>query len=575
MHHRSLFGFSTATTLWNQWLRHAESRPADTAVVHLVAGEEPCVWTWSALTHTAWTIAHRLRQAGVEPGQVCAVLLRHHRNFYPLYMGIEALGAVPAVLAYPNQRLHPDKFRHGLEGMAAHSGLDWLLTERELEPLVGPLAAAPKSQIRSVLFPLEWPQCAAPQPGDAPKPAADDAGGVFRQPCLLQHSSGTTGLQKAVMLSHHAVLEHVARYGRALDLRPDDCVISWLPLYHDMGLIATFHLPLAFGIPSVFLDPFEWVIDPVMLWDAVTRHRGTLVWLPNFAYHVLADRVHEEDMAGLSLESLRLLVNCSEPVRCESHDKLHARFARYGLKREALAASYAMAETTFAVTQSRPGVETRKLEAARDDLGRGRFRLAAPGEASRWCLSSGRLIEGCDARIVDPFGDDVEDGVVGEIRVRSVSLFDGYRNNPEKTAEVLKNGWYHSGDLGFRWEDEFYVIGRAKDLIIVAGKNLYPEDIEDAVNGVPGVLPGRVIAFGVENPDIGTEQIHVIAETECRDAAETKALQRAVVAAGMQIDVTIAQVHLVPPRWLIKSSAGKPSRSANRQRIMTELLPAR
>jgi acyl-CoA synthetase (AMP-forming)/AMP-acid ligase II len=151
-----------------------------------------------------------------------------------------------------------------------------------------------------------------------------------------------------------------------------------------------------------------------------------------------------------------------------------------------------------------------------------------------------------------------------------VSLFDGYRNYPEKTAEVLHDGWYHSGDYGFQMGGDLFVIGRKKDIIIVAGNNVYPEDVEDAVSKVPGIIPGRVVAFGEENVSLGSEHVAVVAETTAEGEGAQKALRLEVIKAGMAIDITIAKVYLVPPRWLIKSSAGKPSRKANRERILGE-----
>jgi fatty-acyl-CoA synthase len=556
------------TTLWNRWAAHARRQPDAAAVVHYVAGEEPFIWTWAALIERAGRYAARLNAQGVRKGQVCATVLRHSREFYPLYMGIEALGALPAVLAYPNPRLHPDKFRQGLEGIAHNSGLDWLLTQRELEPLVRPLATGKASTVRDVLFPLEWAEGGELDAVFTPHPQVDPA-----EPCLLQHSSGTTGLQKAIMLSHRAVLEHVERYGKAIAMSAADKVVSWLPLYHDMGLIAAFHLPLAFGIPTVQLDPFEWVMAPVLLLDAISSLKGTLTWLPNFAYNLMADRIHDEDLEGVRLDGLRMVINCSEPVRAGSHEKFLAKFGRLGLAPGALATSYAMAETTFAVTQSAAGVQPAMLSASRREMAGGRYAPAAGAEPVARCVSSGKPISGCEVRVVDEKGADVPDGGVGEIVIQSVSMFDGYRNNPEKTALVLKEGRYSSGDYGFVWEGELYVIGRKKDIIIVAGKNLYPEDIEEAVNGVTGVLPGRVVAFGAEDESAGTEQVCVVAETSAEKPAERKALRLAIVEAAMAVDVTVTRVYLVPPRWLIKSSAGKPSRSANRQRAVEELKP--
>ncbi|MEJ2082899.1 MAG: AMP-binding protein [Acidobacteriota bacterium] len=391
-------------------------------------------------------------------------------------------------------------------------------------------------------------------------------------PCLLQHSSGTTGLQKAVVLSHRAVLEHVHCYAAAIKVSPRDRVVSWLPLYHDMGLIAAFYLPLVLGIPLVQLDPFEWVVAPVILLDAISKEQGTLTWLPNFAYNLMASRIRDEDLEGVRLDSLRMVINCSEPVRAESHEMFFRRFAPYGLRREALAACYAMAETTFAVTQTPPCTEARTISVSRQQVEKGIAALSAEVDGARHCVSSGAPISGCEVQILGEDGESLPHGHIGEIVIRSVSLFDGYRNNKVKTAEVLRDGAYYSGDFGFLHEGELYVMGRKKDIIIVAGKNIYPEDIEDVVSQLDGVLAGRVIAFGIENEDLGTEEICIVAETPCRDQSSQSILRRSIVEACMDIDVTISRVYLASPRWLIKSSAGKPARKINQKRAIRELL---
>ena len=531
--------------------------------MHWVAGEPPFRWRWGALLDHSSRLSDCLSEAGLRAGHVCALIFRHHKYFYPIYLAVTALGAIPAVLAYPNNRLHPDKFRAGLEGMSRRSGLDWVLTEHELEDGIVPLLTRRGSTVRGILFPLDWAEDSNRGGSNWSHPRSSPDG-----PCLLQHSSGTTGLQKAVVLSHRAILEHVHRYGAAIDLRLGDKIVSWLPLYHDMGLIAAFYLPLTLGIPLIQLDPFEWVSAPLILLDAISKEAATLSWLPNFAYNLMADRIREDDVADIRLDTIRMFINCSEPVRADSHEKFYQRFRSLGLKREALAACYAMAETTFAVTQTAPGVEARQLVIDREQLARNHIAPAKSPTSVRRCVSSGAPISGCEIKIFDESGVDLSEDRVGEIGIRSASLFDGYRNNPQKTAEVLVDGWYLSGDYGFRHQDELYIIGRRKDMLIVAGKNIYPEDIEDALGRLAGVLPGRVVAFGLEDETSGTEQICVIAETALDRVLERRQLRFAIMRAGMEIDVTISRVYLAPPRWLIKSSAGKPSRQANKERAM-------
>lgn len=553
-------------TVWERWSDLANAAPEKEAIVHWVAGEEPVRWKWGELFEKSLEVGQYLHTCGVKKGHVCALIIRHNKYFYPIYLAISALGAIPSILAYPNVRLHPEKFRQGVEGMAQRSGLDWLVTEKDLKDVIEPLCSRQKSTIKGTIYPLGVIEREDRKEMIEAHPRAD-----ADEPCLLQHSSGTTGLQKAVVLSNRAILEHVARYGEAIQVAPDDKIISWLPLYHDMGLIAAFYLPLTLGIPVVQLDPFEWVVAPVILLEAISKEKGTLSWLPNFAYNLMADRIRDEDLQGIDLSGVRMLINCSEPVRSESHDKFFRRYARHGLRKESLGACYAMAETTFAATQTPPGKEARRVFVRRNEIMKGKVEITEDRDGSRISVSSGFAIPGCDLKIVSESGEELPAGYVGEVAIRSVSLFNEYRNNPEKTSEALKDGWYFSGDYGFMYEGEYYIIGRKKDIIIVAGNNIYPEDVEDAVSQVKGVFPGRVIAFGIEDEVSGTEQIGVIAETSASNPEEQKKLRQEIIKACMDIDVTVSRVYLAPARWLIKSSSGKPSRKANMERALSEL----
>lgn len=562
-------GTSSYKTVWEKWLKNAEKYPDNDAIIHWKAGEEPCRWTFSSLISTAQQFSFLLSQNGIKKGEVCALIIRHNPNFYPLYMAVSFLGAIPAVLAYPNPRLHPDKFRQGIEGMSQRSGLDWILTEKDIEPIIDPLVKKEGSTIKGICFPLEWDQSNVEVKSYLEKLNLLNQNTKTTGPFLLQHSSGTTGLQKPVLLSHNAVLKHVENYSSAIQLTKNDKVVSWLPLYHDMGLIAAFHLPLAFGIPSVQIDPFEWVMIPALLLEVISKEKCTVTWLPNFSYNMMADKIQDDDLEGISLESMRLFINCSEPVRESSHISFYNRFKKYGLKKNSLSTCYAMAETTYAVTQTEPGNEPVVLKVDRKQMSKGKIELT-DNASSRNCVSSGKVINGCEIKIVDENRKEINSGSIGEIAIKSVSMFDGYRNYPEKTGEVLQNGWYYSGDYGFKYNDAYYIIGRKKDIIIVTGNNVYPEDIEDTISKVEGVIPGRVVAFGEEDRQIGSEQISVVAETKLLNETEQKKLKTEIIKAGMAADFSIRKIYLVPPRWLIKSSAGKPSRKANRERILNE-----
>jgi fatty-acyl-CoA synthase len=561
--------FEESKTLWQQWKKNAERIPDREAIVHWVADEEPVRWTFKSLVETAKKFSVQIRKAGIKKGNVCAIVMRHNPFFYPLYMGISRAGALPAVLAYPNPRLHPDKFRQGIEGMSQRSGLDYILTERDLDPIIHPLIEKPGSTIKSVFFPLEWN---IDEEFDAAIDAEVEQLAMSVQetePILLQHSSGTTGLQKPVVLSHRSVLNHVTNLGNALKTTEKDKFVSWLPLYHDFGLIACFHIPLAYGITSIHINPFEWVLAPILLLEAITKEKASMTCLPNFAYNVLAEKIHDDELSDISLESLRMTLNGAEPIRHDSHQKFAEKFQKYGFNPLGLSCLYGMAEVTLCLTVSPPGEPITELVVDRNELSRGVVKLADKDSVARVCVSSGKLINGCEAHVVDENRKDIPDGIVGEIVAKSVSMFDGYRNYPEKTAEVVDNGWYYTGDYGFIYNNEFFVIGRKKDLIIVAGKNIYPEDIEDAMSQVEGIIPGRVVSFGEEDESMGTEQIAVVVESKAETDKEKNDLRLSILKTGMAMDVNIHKVYIVPPRWLIKSSAGKPSRKANKERILS------
>lgn len=557
-------------SIWDRWEYLSNEYPDREAVIHWVAGEEPHRWTFKALIEKSNYYSQFLLNQGIRPGEVCAIIIRHNPEFYPLYLGVVGIGALPAVLAYPNPRLHPEKFRQGLLGMTQRSGLDWILTERELQNTIGNLVTSKESTIKGIFFPLEdkfnFPSDSAHL--ETLKKIRDSF--KLSDPVLLQHSSGTTGLQKPVILTHFDILKHVEQYGEALKLNNNDKFVSWTPLYHDMGLIGTFHLPLAFGIPTIQINTFEWILAPLILFEVISKEKPTITLQPNFAFNLLTNKIKDEDMEGIDLSSMRLFINAAEPIRHDTMENFIKKFKKHGLNELAPTTQYGMAETTLAVVQTPPGQKYKTLAVDRQKLANGIIEIANEHtKVKRVCVSSGVLLKECQMKIVDDNRNSLPELSLGEIAVKSASQFSGYRNYPEKTSKVIdQEGWYYTSDYGFIYKDELYVIGRKDDIIIVAGNNIYPEDIEDAVNQVEGVQKGRVIAFGEQDESLGTDLISVIVETKIENEEERKKLILEIKKACMSIDIPIANVYLVPPRWLIKSSAGKPSRKANSQRIL-------
>ena len=393
-----------------------------------------------------------------------------------------------------------------------------------------------------------------------------------QQLAFIQHSAGTTGLQKGVALSHWAVIRHLDHLGRALRVTGRDSVYSWLPLYHDMGLIACFMFPLVFHLPVVMQSPTDWVMRPSTALALIARYRCSLAWMPNFAFQFLARRVPEPVRARHDLSSLRAVVNCSEPVRNQSMNEFYDAYAGCGLRRDALSASYALAENVFAVTQSDGEPETVSVDGAR--LTSAQVAIEVPNGVAQsvTLVSSGRALPHTQVRVWSKDGGECPDGHVGEIVIQSETLFAGYYNRPDLTSAVLRDGWYWTGDLGFLREGELYVIGRKHDLIVAAGRNFYPQDIEEIVCRHPSIHDGRAVAFGVFSADAGTDEIVVIAEVNHEgDLENGTAIEQAVrTSVVAELGVAVRRVVLKPPKWIVKSTAGKPARSSTREKLRAE-----
>jgi acyl-CoA synthetase (AMP-forming)/AMP-acid ligase II len=394
---------------------------------------------------------------------------------------------------------------------------------------------------------------------------------------FIQHSAGTTGLQKGVALTHGAVLRQIELLARALNLDDaTDRVYSWLPLYHDMGLIACFMLPMVCHLPVVMQSPLDWVMHPESMLRIIGDHRCTLAWMPNFAFQFVPRRTPARGRADYDLSSLRALINCSEPVRESSMAEFRRAFTANGLRRGALQSCYAMAENVFAVTQSSiyaPEGAATVWANARTFRTQHRIEETPPEISGSSCfLSSGRLLPNHRLRIVSDSGEGLGDGHVGEILIQSDCLFSGYYHRPDLSAAALIDGWYHTGDLGFYLAGELFVVGRKKDLIIVGGENLYPQDIEEVVGTHAAIHEGRVVAIGLFNADVGTDEIIVVAEVEREELLAggdqiERDLRTLVVAAT---GVAVKTFFVKPPKWIIKSTAGKASRSGTREKLLRD-----
>lgn len=539
-------------------LKTANDQPA---IIYVAIDAEPAIITRRCFYETCQNHARALKQAGIHRGDLVIIAYTQNLESIYLFWGALLIGAIPSMFPTLTEKLDSEIYMRDIEELARLSEVRAVLTTDEFAPQL-------VSRVRcAVLGSRQLTDKLQPPPDDEIDwqiPSPDDI-------AFLQHSSGTTGLQKGVALSHAAVLNQLASYAEVLNLHSGDVIVSWLPLYHDMGLIAAFIQPLAQGIPLVLMSPFDWVSHPSLLMKAIHDYRGTLCWLPNFAYNHCVRAIRQRDVEQLDLSSIRAFINCSEPARHDSHLLFAERFAANGVTLDKLTVSYAMAENTFAVTQTPigkyPSTDTVDRLVLQDKL---RANPTGHSEHSETLVSCGKPISGARVKVVGENGLDLAERYVGEVYVKSNSMLTGYYKRDDLNP-FDQEGWYHTGDRGYIANGEIYIVGRSKDLIINAGKNIYPQDLEAIVNTVSGVHPGRVVAFGVFDEREGTELIAIVAETSVTDPTGRKLIIREIrQAVSRQANVTVNYLTLEDKGWLIKTSSGKIARGKNREKWLRE-----
>ncbi len=520
---------------------------------------------WASASAAATALIH----GGLERGETAALLLRTEPGFFCAFFGVLLAGGVPVPL-YPPFRLdrieeYVERQVHILRNAEAR-----VLITFEGARRVGSLLKAQVPSLRATYTPAElaWTDAPAPALHLEPQDAA-----------LIQYTSGSTGAPKGVLLTHESLLANIRASGQAGGVHAGDVMVSWLPLYHDMGLIGSWLLPLYHGIPLALMPPQAFLARPARWLQMVHRHRGTLSSAPNFAYDLCVRKVRDEEIQGLDLSSWRVALNGSEAVSPETLERFERRFAPYGFRREAFVPAYGLAEVAVAFSFSPLGRRFRIDTLDRVSFERAReARPASPGTAYPLrFVSCGNPLPGYEVRIVDNVRHVLEERRIGRIEIRGPSLTPGYYRNPQATRAVLHDGWMDSGDLGYLANGELFVTGRRKDLIIVGGRNLYPTEIEEAVGGVSGVRKGCVVAFGLPTPERGTERLAVVAETR-EHAPEAHARIRAAITERLVevLDLPPDEVVLAPPGSVRKTSSGKLRRGATRDAwLHGELLQGR
>ena len=512
-------------------------------------------YTWASAKNEMARIAKHLSFAGVQSRTRVAIVAPSPREQIFAFLGTLAAGGIPTVLSYPTTYQSRTRFVSMLTPTLRASEASHVICSARFESEAEGWLAETKLNLRQIEFPE----------GDPGKPDGElQKFAAPADPLFLQYSSGTTGTRKGIAVTNAMLSGEAEAYGKAIGLLKDDRIASWLPHYHDLGLVGCFLIPAYFGAESIHISPFEWVENPVLLLEIISDYRATLVWLPNFAYNLLASRITAKQVQKLDLSSVRAFINGAEAVRQKTHDTFLEHFAAAGVTKEKLQVIYGMAEVVLSATQTTLGEVVLP-----DVIDRKRFaemQEAVPAESETTptisFMNCGKPIPGCEVRIS---GGKLGERQVGEIEVKCDWVFNGYLGGGRSVEDTFtEDGWYRSGDLGYLAEGHIYVAGRSKDMIIYRGSNIYPTDIENVIEEeIEGIRPGRVVAFGVEDEARGTEKIVVMAEAKSDDAG-TELGHKIGMAVWRKLDVLISDVVFCERGKLIKSTSGKLSRSQNR-----------
>lgn len=537
-------------------LRAAAPHPSGVTFVDL--SERETVLSWGEVHARAERAGAALAALGIRRGDRVAVVLRTEPAFLDVFLGAWLAGAVPVPL-YPPVRLgRMDEYVRSTARMLAVSGARVVVSRGGVRRLLGGAVELARPPLGCV----DAEELLATASRGAREVSPDDL-------AVVQFSSGSTVDPKPVALTHRALAAQVAALTQAVSPGPEDALVSWLPLYHDMGLVGAPLGALSYPGPLVLVPPEHFLARPALWLRAVARHRGTLSAAPSFAYAYAADRVKDEELAGLSLASWRFALDGAEQVSGDAMRRFAARFARFGFDPGALVPVYGLAEATLAVSFGRRG---RPLEGRRVDP----VRLARDGvvvEGTREVMSVGAPVPGVEVELRDERGAPLPEGRLGRIHVRGPSIMREYLGDAPATAQALRDGWLDTADLGFVLGGELHVHGRAKDVVIVRGANHAPEEFEGALAGVPGVRPGCAVAVGLLAEAGGGEGLLLLVERRrdapAADAALEEAVRRAVLE---RTGVAPHAVRVLAPGTLPRTSSGKLRRQEAARRFTSGAL---
>ena len=566
----------------------------DAARTHLIiledgGGERPYTLTFGELASAAQKCAEELGRRGVPPNGCVAVMLPTSREFFVCYAGILLAGAIPVPIYPPFRADRIEEYAERQSAILNNAGVCLLLTFRRAEAVAKLL----KPRVKTLLGVVDAEKLLEaaenelpPAPGALPAYLSGSRVRKGSDIALLQYTSGSTGDPKGVTLTHANLLANMRAIAEAVQLTPDDVGVSWLPLYHDMGLIGAWLTLLLQGTPLVVMSPLAFLTRPERWLQVVSKYQGTIAAAPNFAYELCVRKITDKAMEGVDLSSWRAALNGAEPVNPETLQRFANRFAKNGFRPEAMLPVYGLAEASLGVTfpplYRGPKVDRVERETFTTE-GRA-VPTSAEDENAIAFVSSGVALPRHEVVIADAAGQTAPERVEGFLWFRGASATGGYFRNEEATEALFAGGpaiqegeyrWVNSGDRAYQAEGEIYITGRVKDIIIKGGRNLYPHEVEELASRVEGIRKGCVVAFGLKGEETGTEKLVIVAESR-----EEEREKRAFLVAAINDEVTRGlgmppdRVELIPPGSIPKTSSGKLRRDETKQLYLARTLSA-
>lgn len=549
---------SNCQTLTDILRSYAEKEPQR---IHIYLQDElgkEKIIRYGGLYEKALETAKGLQELGLLPRETVAIMLPTCEDFFYAFFGVLLAGGIPVPIYPPFRADRIEEYAKREAKILRNAEVRILISFTEVQTI--------NKILRNFIPSLKAVTTVESLTNSNRSLSLSNLTGTDN--ALIQYTSGSTGDPKGVLLNHNNLLANIRVIGQAIEIKPTDVGVSWLPLYHDMGLIGAWLASLYFGNPIIIMSPISFLNHPERWLWAIHYHRATLSAGPNFAYELCVSKIDDQTIEGLDLSSWRLAFNGAEPIYPKTIKKFIRRFSYYGLKADTLYPVYGLAESSVALTFPPLHRPLRIDKVERDPFNQEQKAIPSQSTDKNYIefVSCGKPLPGHAVRIVDANGNEVSERVIGSLQFKGPSTMQGYYRNEKATKAIQNNGWWESGDLAYQADGEIFITGRKKDIIVKAGRNLYPQEIEEITAQVKGIRKGCVVAFGTVNPKQATEQLVVVAETrEQRSPQQEKIVDEIIENISNAIGEPPDKVILVPPKSIPKTSSGKLQRSSTKE----------